>query len=248
MKENPMPGALTSWEPLTELGELRSRLDRMFDERWDRGALHRSDTAGERTFMPAIDVVRDNGKLLLRADVPGIKPEEVKIEVEGDVLTVSGSHEQQEEHKGKQFLRRERRYGSFSRSLALPPGVEAKKIKSQDPRRRRRGDDPATRATQEGEDQHHADRRQALRASSKATRFRAARGTLNVWPEGPSFRVAGPHTSDGLALCGSVPRLVGTYAVAPVFAIGADARIPHLPRKSQPPADPCSPLIPAATM
>jgi HSP20 family protein len=116
-----MPGALTRWEPFTELGELRSRFDRMFEELVD---------SRRREWMPAIDVVRDNGNLVVRADVPGIKPEEVKIEVEDDILTVSGTHEERREEKDKHFLRRERRYGSFSRSMALPPGVEAKKIKA----------------------------------------------------------------------------------------------------------------------
>jgi HSP20 family protein len=58
----------------------------------------------------------------------GIKPEEVKIEVEDDILTISGEHKESTEKKDKNYVRRERRYGSFSRSLALPPGVDAKKI------------------------------------------------------------------------------------------------------------------------
>ncbi len=116
-----MPGALTRWEPFAELGELRSRFDRMFDDLTD---------GRERGWTPAMDVERDNGNLVVRADVPGIKPEEVKIEVENDILTVSGEHEERKEQKDKHFLRRERRYGSFSRSMALPPGVEARKIKA----------------------------------------------------------------------------------------------------------------------
>lgn len=115
-----MPGALTRWEPFAELGELRSRLDRMLGELTD----------GERTWMPAIDVERDNGNLVVRADVPGIKPDEVKIEVQDDILTVSGSHKESKETKDKHYLRRERRYGSFSRSMALPAGVDPKKIKA----------------------------------------------------------------------------------------------------------------------
>ena len=68
---------------------------------------------------------------MVRADIPGIKPEEVKIEVEDDILTVSGQHEERKEEKDENdYLRRERRYGSFVRSLALPAGVEAKKIKA----------------------------------------------------------------------------------------------------------------------
>ncbi len=116
-----MPGTLTRWEPFAELGELRSRFDRMFEDMLE---------GRERSWAPAIDVVRDNDNLVVRADVPGIKPEEVKIEVENDILTVSGEHEERKEEKDKNFLRRERRYGSFTRSMALPPGVEAKKIKA----------------------------------------------------------------------------------------------------------------------
>jgi HSP20 family protein len=116
-----MPGTLTRWDPFSELGELRSRFDRMFDG-WPDGH--------ERAWTPAIDVVREEDQLVLRADLPGIKPEEVKIEVEDDILTVSGEHRESKEEKDKSYVRRERRYGSFSRSMALPAGVDAKKIKA----------------------------------------------------------------------------------------------------------------------
>lgn len=117
-----MARALTRWEPFAELTELRSRLDRMFDELAD---------GGERSARLAIDVEREDGNLVVRADVPGVKPEDVKIEVQDDILTVSAEHEQREERKDKHFLRRERRYGSVSRSIALPPGVDPQQIKAQ---------------------------------------------------------------------------------------------------------------------
>jgi HSP20 family protein len=116
-----MAGTLTRWDPFTELGELRTRFDRIFDE---------FSGGRERAWTPAIDVVRENGNLVVRADVPGIKPEEVKVEVEDDILTVSGEHEERKEEKDKQYVRRERRYGSFSRAMALPAGVDPKKIKA----------------------------------------------------------------------------------------------------------------------
>lgn len=122
-----MPGTLTRWEPFAELGELRGRLDRLFDELWDGGL---APASGERTYTPAIDVSHENGNLVLRADVPGIKPDEVKIELEDGVLTVSGEHKEEHEEKGKHYLRRERRYGSFCRSIALPEGVRAEDIKA----------------------------------------------------------------------------------------------------------------------
>jgi HSP20 family protein len=116
-----MAGTLTRWDPFTELGELRSRFERMFDE-WLDGR--------ERAWTPAVDVVREDGHLVVRADVPGIKPEEVKIEVDDETLTVSGEHEERKEEKDERYVRRERRYGSFSRLIALPAGVDPKKIKA----------------------------------------------------------------------------------------------------------------------
>lgn len=116
-----MPRTLTRWEPFAELGELRSRFDRMFGDLAD---------GPERAWTPPIDVERQEDKLLVRADVPGITPEEVNIEVEDDILTISGEHEERTEKKDQHYLRRERRFGSFSRSMALPPGVDPKEIKA----------------------------------------------------------------------------------------------------------------------
>ncbi len=117
-----MSGPLTRWDPFGELADLRARFDRMFEE-FGEGR--------ERTWTPAIDVVRDSGKLVLRADIPGIEPKEVKVAIEDDVLTVSGEHTESTEKKGKDFVRRERHYGAFSRSIPLPAGVETKKVKAQ---------------------------------------------------------------------------------------------------------------------
>ena len=116
-----MAGALTRWDPFSELADLRTRFDRMLGEFGDER---------ERGWTPAIDVMRDDGNIVLRADLPGIKPEEVTIEVKDDVLTVSGEHEERMEKTDKDFVRRERRYGSFYRSMALPPGVDADKIEA----------------------------------------------------------------------------------------------------------------------
>ena len=115
-----MPGAIARWDPFHELADLQTRLDRMFNQ----------VSGAERSWTPAIDVVRDDGDLVVRAELPGIKPDEVKIEVEDDILTVSGEHKEAREEKDKKYVRRERHYGSFSRSIALPAGVDAKKIKA----------------------------------------------------------------------------------------------------------------------
>jgi HSP20 family protein len=116
-----MPGTLTRWDPFAELAEMRTRFDRVFHDLAD---------GGEHEWTPAIDVIRDDGHLVMRANVPGFKPDEISIEVDNGILTVSGKHEETEEKTEKHFVRRERRYGAFSRTLPLPDGVDPKKIKA----------------------------------------------------------------------------------------------------------------------
>lgn len=101
-----MERSMTPWHPIADLSEL---LDQAIS-RFGNGD----------GWNPRIDVVKKNGELVLRADLPGVKPDEIKVEVEARVLTVSGEHEEKAEEKKENYLRRERRYGSFSRSMALP--------------------------------------------------------------------------------------------------------------------------------
>jgi HSP20 family protein len=116
-----MPGTLVRWDPFAEVAELRGLFDRLLED---------VAPVRERPWTPAVDVAREDGKLVVHADVPGIKPEEIKIEIREGYLTLSGEHEETKEETEKQYVRRERRYGSFSRSIPLPKGVEAKKIKA----------------------------------------------------------------------------------------------------------------------
>ncbi|HVW18917.1 MAG TPA: Hsp20/alpha crystallin family protein [Solirubrobacteraceae bacterium] len=111
-----MAETMIRFDPFAELADLRGRFERAFE--------------GGRGWTPAIDVERRNGDLVVRADVPGIKPEEVEIEVAEGVLTVRGAHEESTEEKDRDYVRRERRYGSFSRSMTLPQGVDASAIKA----------------------------------------------------------------------------------------------------------------------
>jgi HSP20 family protein len=114
-----MARTITRWEPFAELAEMRARFDRMFGDLVD---------GHDREWMPAVDVMRDDGQLVVRAEVPGIKPDEIEIKAEGGMLTISGKHEETKEEKEKDFVRRERRYGAFSRSMPLPEGVDPKDI------------------------------------------------------------------------------------------------------------------------
>lgn len=115
--------AITLWEPPTDLGDVRRRIDRMFEDMF-------TATGNGRHWTPAIDVVEDEGRTVVRCDLPGVKPDEFSVEVRDDVLTISGEHEEATEHKDGNYLRRERRWGSFHRSMRLPEGVSADAIEA----------------------------------------------------------------------------------------------------------------------
>ena len=113
---------LSTYRPFSDLGELRERLDRIFDD---------LTNGGGRAHRLAVDVIEEDDRYLMRADVPGIKPEDLKIEVEDDTLTVSGSHEEKTEKKEDSYVRRERRFGSFSRSMIVPHGTKSAEIEAE---------------------------------------------------------------------------------------------------------------------
>jgi HSP20 family protein len=79
---------------------------------------------------PAIESCVEDGKFIVRTDLPGIDPKNDEIKVVGDVLTIKGSREEKRETKKTDFLRREIRYGSFERSISLPEGIKAEDLKA----------------------------------------------------------------------------------------------------------------------
>lgn len=109
------------WRPFADFAELRHRIDSALEDML-------SDEDGK--WGPAIDLVEEDGKLVFRADLPSLKPEEVKVEVEGDIPTISGEHEETREEKEKRYTRRERRYGAFSRSIRLPAAISPDQIEA----------------------------------------------------------------------------------------------------------------------
>ena len=112
------------WDPLSEM-------NRMFDDVF--GGLMRRPGGQQRAqqlteWAPAIDVTTKDGDLLVRAELPGVKQEDVDITLQNNVLTISGERKaEQEEERGGYYVR-ERRHGSFSRSLPLPEGLDESKI------------------------------------------------------------------------------------------------------------------------
>jgi HSP20 family protein len=114
--------ALVRWEPARELNSLQQEMNRLFSTFFD------TPTAGDgspaRRWIPAMDLVETDEQYVLRADLPGLSQEDINLEFDGDVLTVSGERKSEHEERTDGYYRLERATGSFSRSLTLPEGVD----------------------------------------------------------------------------------------------------------------------------
>jgi HSP20 family protein len=121
--------ALQKWSPFTELERLRSDFDNMFNDMFNR-LTGFNWGGGMTTFTPPIESYVEGDKLHIRADMPGVDPNDVEIKVANRMLTIRAKREQRQEQKAQGWLRRELTYGSFERTLELPAGVKADDIKA----------------------------------------------------------------------------------------------------------------------
>src|SRR5436190_600437 len=114
--------AIVRWEPSRELDSLQSEFNRLFDTFLGNGG---RNELRPRRWVPAMDLVETDDHLVLKADLPGMSKEDVDIEVKDNVLTVSGERKAEHEDKTDGYYRIERAFGSFSRSLTLPQGIDS---------------------------------------------------------------------------------------------------------------------------
>jgi HSP20 family protein len=116
--------AIVRWEPLRELSSLQNEVNRLFNTVFDAPAGQGTGGAVRR-WMPAMDLLETPDHFVLRADLPGMSESDVAIEVEDGTLTVSGERKADHEERQEGYVRVERAFGAFSRSLSLPQGVDA---------------------------------------------------------------------------------------------------------------------------
>ena len=114
---------IVRWEPFRELSSLQTEMNRLFNAAFE-GSGGGGTAAATRRWTPAMDLLETEDQFVLRADLPGLSEDDVNIELEDNVLTVSGERKAEHEDKREGFYRMERAYGSFSRSLTLPKGVD----------------------------------------------------------------------------------------------------------------------------
>ena len=114
--------ALVRWDPARELDTLQGEMNRLFSSFFDAPTPGNGTTA--RRWIPAMDLVETDEHFVLKADLPGVAESDVNIELESNVLTISGERKTEHEAKKDGYYRIERSYGAFSRALTLPEGID----------------------------------------------------------------------------------------------------------------------------
>lgn len=117
---------LMKWDPTGEMSIFRNELRKIF------GSGNGSSLMGLEEWTPTADIIENDDAIIIKIELPEIEKKDIKIEVEGDTLTVSGERELEKEVKKKDYRRIERSYGAFSRSFYLPEYVDRDKIEAKD--------------------------------------------------------------------------------------------------------------------
>ena len=120
---------IVRWDPFRQLEGIQAQLNRFLGEGALRG--RDADTLSFSDWAPAVDIEETEHEYVVKADLPDVKKEDVKVEFEDGVLTVQGERKQEKEEKGKKFHKIERAYGKFVRRFALPTEVDAAKLSAE---------------------------------------------------------------------------------------------------------------------
>jgi HSP20 family protein len=117
--------AIERWQPFSELMSLRQAMDGLFEDSFVRP--YCGLTALGEVAAPALDIYQTTSEVVVKAALPGLKPEDVNIGITGETLTIRGESKAEQEIKKEDYLYQERSYGAFSRSVALPSGLKTDK-------------------------------------------------------------------------------------------------------------------------
>jgi len=122
--------ALMRWVPFHELEEMSERLNRVFNRPGVRST-DGKETITVADWIPTVDIAETEAEYQIKAELPDVQKEDVKVTVEDGVLTIQGERRHEIEEKGKKYHRVERSYGSFVRSFTLPDHVDDTKVKAE---------------------------------------------------------------------------------------------------------------------
>ncbi|MDP2960008.1 MAG: Hsp20/alpha crystallin family protein [candidate division Zixibacteria bacterium] len=122
--------AIVRWRPLRDIVSIQDEMNQLFDDFFGGRVPRRWLKAEEGLWTPNVDVNETKDEIVVTAEMPGLKKEDIKLSVQDNVLTLSGEKNHEKEEKDANFYRLERNFGSFCRSFTLPTSVEADKIKA----------------------------------------------------------------------------------------------------------------------
>jgi HSP20 family protein len=117
---------LTKWDPFREMEDVFDRYTRAIG--WPRRGSQEIMAAGD--WAPRVDIAETDNEFIIKAEIPDVKKEDVKVTVDSGVLSIRGERKQEKEEKDKKFHRVERYYGSFTRSFTMPDNVDETKIEA----------------------------------------------------------------------------------------------------------------------
>jgi len=120
--------SMIRWEPFREMTSLRDAMDRLFQESFVRPA--RGWVTSEIGLRVPVDMYDADGELVIKADLPGLKAEDVDVSISDDTLTIKGEYRAEEEREEENMHIKERRYGKFQRAIRLPSGVDTEAAKA----------------------------------------------------------------------------------------------------------------------
>lgn len=118
---------LLRWDPFREMEELRARIDRIFEE--FLGSLRRREWGAPRAWIPPVDIYDAGDELVVEMDLPGLRKEEIEIQMDGDTLTVRGERKRPPE-EGRRYARSERIFGPFERSFSINVPIKVEEVRA----------------------------------------------------------------------------------------------------------------------
>jgi HSP20 family protein len=121
-----MRASISRFEPFRGVSTLQDQINRLFNETFD----HSSEEGNLTTWAPAVDIHETEQELVVKADLPGVKAEDLDVRVENNLLTIRGERKFEKKVNEQNYLRVERSYGSFSRSFSLANTVNTEAIKA----------------------------------------------------------------------------------------------------------------------
>lgn len=119
--------SLIRWDPFREMISLREAIDRLFEESFVRP---RAWLEAERVMSVPLDIYEEGDDLIVKATVPGVRPEDLNVQIQNNILTISGETKEERERKEANYHLREHRYGRFERSVTLPYAVQVDKAEA----------------------------------------------------------------------------------------------------------------------